>query len=471
MSVDDQVQATASPDPDAAAAPALEPAPLQPGPDQPPLPIVTDIPEVHTEPTVVVTLQRATAVGVHDHPAVRLRYPADLLGIIGCAVGMALVCLLVVYAGHTTQGLTEDVQGVAKWFQRLLTGPVLALRTILVLFAPIAVSVALLLRRQSRILLTALAASLIGLILNTIVAELLKTFAPERLFSGLALGYPPAITMESYAAAITALLVAASKPARRKSLTISWTLLWVTVGVDILTQRVTLGGIGLSLLVGCLIGLACRYTVGVPSERAYGPDLIAGLRQVGYDPATLDRASLVQLDADEGRPVRRVQVPQFFADHRLYALKTTSGEMFDVIVLDGDRQVVGVLGRWWRQLRSRGIDPRSVTSLRQSAERAALLAYSVKEAGVRTPGVVAIAEAMDSMLIIRDPVPPSTSVTDLAPEEVDDRLLRLMWRELGKAHRAGISHRGLADHVFRVHVTAGGARQLWVLGWEAGDVA
>ncbi|MDR1807152.1 MAG: flippase-like domain-containing protein, partial [Propionibacteriaceae bacterium] len=40
-----------------------------------------------------------------------------------------------------------------------------------------------------------------------------------------------------------------------------------------------------------------------------------------------------------------------------------------------------------------------------------------------------------------------------------------------KAHRAGISHRGLADHVFRVHVTAGGARQLWVLGWEAGDVA
>jgi uncharacterized protein (TIRG00374 family) len=319
--------------------------------------------------------------------------------------------------------------------------------------------------------LQALAATLAGLIANGVLALLLQQFASEALLTGLIAPLKSAQgVMPGQVAAATALLTAAAEPSRRRSVAWSWTLLWVTVGVLVITSTATLPGLGLSLLIGCLIGLATRYIFGVPSERAYGRELIDGVRRAGFDPATLNRAALVR---PEDTAARRTGAkgPRFFADHRLYILTTTAGAVYDVIVLDGDRQVVGVMTRWWRQLRSRAVDARAVTSLRQSAERAALLAYSVQAAGVRTPGVLALAEAADSMLLIREPTPSSVELADLAPTDVDDALLAAMWTELHKAHQAGIVHRALTDQVFRIHQTAAGTQELWILGWESGDVA
>ncbi|MDR1513089.1 MAG: lysylphosphatidylglycerol synthase domain-containing protein [Propionibacteriaceae bacterium] len=478
MSSNDRDTSPDAPPPDVDNVPEIDVPEIPVAKNVPETPVVKDVPEIPVEPTVVVTLPRAKSVGVHDTPAIRVRYPADLLGLVGATFGIVVVCLLVVYAGNTTQGITEDVQGAAKWVHRIVTDPVAVfLRTVLVLFVPIAVSVALLLRRLTGILLTSLAAALGGLILDMVALALLDRFATATsLARGLAVGATGGrvedITLPAYVAAMTALLLAAARPARRRSLTASWTLLWVTVSVDVVLSKVSLGGMGLALLLGVLAGLTARYTVGVPSERAYGPELVEALRKIGFEAASLERASLIQFDSATGGARRgRVQVPQFFADHRLYALKTVTGEYFDLVVLDGDRQVVGVLRRWWRQLRSRGIEARSVTSLRQSAERAALLAYSVRATGVRTPGVRAMVEADDSMLIVREPVPESVPLADLDDADVTDRLVRQMWQEIGRAHRAGTVHRALTDLVFRVQTTDVGATRLWILGWESGDVA
>jgi uncharacterized membrane protein YbhN (UPF0104 family) len=275
--------------------------------------------------------------------------------------------------------------------------------------------------------------------------------------------------MPGQVAAITALLTAAAEPARRRTVTWSWTLLWITVGVLVVMSSATLPGMGLSLLTGCLAGLAARYTVGTPSERAHGSGLLAGLRRAGCDPATLNR---IAATPDGRRPAAAgTQTPQFFADHRLYAMTTTDGTAYDVIVLDGDRQVVHLINRWWRQLRSRAMVARSVTSLRQSAERTALLTYAVRAVGVSTPKLLAITEAEDSMILVRESLPPSTLFADLDPGDVDDDMLRAMWEELLKANRAGIVHRAVTDQVFRVEALPDGSRRLWMLGWEAGDVA
>jgi uncharacterized membrane protein YbhN (UPF0104 family) len=406
-----------------------------------------------------------------DNPASRIRYPADLLGIIVCAVAMALVCVLVVIAHNTTQGLTEDVRAFATLLQRILFIPIALLQTILALFPPIAVGVDLLWRRHGGLLLQGLGAALVAYAGNGVIAILLSDFASDALLSGLVnLRSPTLPTMPGQVAAVTALLTAAAEPARRRLATWSWTLLWITVGVLVIMSSATLPGMGLSLLTGALVGLATRYSLGVASERAYGRGLIAGIRRAGFDPARLNRSSLVNLDGPASRRPRS-QAPQFFADHRLYTMTTTAGQAYDVIVLDGDRQLLGLLSRWWRHLRSRAISARSVTSLRQSAERAALLTYAVRAAGVRAPEVLAITEAEDSMIFVREPIPPSDTLAALAPDDLDDGLLGDMWAELLKANRAGIVHRALTDQVFRVETQADGSRRLWLLGWETGDVA
>jgi uncharacterized membrane protein YbhN (UPF0104 family) len=467
-------------------------------------PAERDVPDSGVVPLPKPMPVRLSSVDIVDSPATRLRYPADLLGVLGCAVGMGLVCGMVVLAHNTTAGLTEDVRSFAALLQRLLFLPVALLQTILVLFVPIAVSAELLWRRHGTRVLHILAAGLAGLVVNGVIAVLLGRFAPEALLTGLVIPRTPTMpTMPGQVAATMALLTAAAEPTRRRMVTWSWTLLWITVGVLVITSSATLPGMGLSLLAGSMVGLATRYTVGVTSERAYGRPLIAGIRRAGFDPQALNRVSLISFE--DGGPLRpAAQVPQFFADHRLYAMTATDGQEYDVIVLDGDRQPVRVLGRWWRQLRSRAVTARAVTSLRQSAERAALLTYAVQAAGVRTPGVLALAEADDSMILVREPVPVSTNLAELDPAGLDDDLLHAMWTELVKANRAGIVHRSLTDHVFRIEtlyadesesfeetrrlggplatsqgdaLAAGAAtrretgRQLWILGWEGGDVA
>jgi uncharacterized protein (TIRG00374 family) len=107
-----------------------------------------------------------------------------------------------------------------------------------------------------------------------------------------------------------------------------------------------------------------------------------------------------------------------------------------------------------------------------TAERTALLSYAVRSAGVSTPAVLAIAEAEDSMLIVREATHSSLSFAELDPDQATDEVLDTMWDELRKAHRCGIAHRALTPDCFRIsdsdetHTT-----QVWILGWETGDVA
>src|SRR5699024_7080520 len=70
--------------------------------------------------------------------------------------------------------------------------------------------------------------------------------------------------------------------------------------------------------------------------------------------------------------------------HRVYSVWDVEGKRWYVVTLDGDRQVVGYLAALWSQLRLRGLSRRRPTSLRETADRAALLSYAAQQAGVRT---------------------------------------------------------------------------------------
>src|SRR5690606_5233715 len=159
-----------------------------------------------------------------------------------------------------------------------------------------------------------------------------------------------------------------------------------------------------------------------------------------------------------------------YADNRVYAMTTESGERLDVVVLDGDRQVVGVLTRLWRSLRLRGIDGRAVVSLRQAAERAALLAYAARAAGVRTPRLLAISEAEDSMLLVQEHVARAVPLRDIPEHEITDEVLASAWEQLGVAHAAGIAHRALTGDVVLLDASQPESK-VWLTGWEYGDVA
>ena len=162
-------------------------------------------------------------------------------------------------------------------------------------------------------------------------------------------------------------------------------------------------------------------------------------------------------------------------DNRVYAMFTGDGRRRDVVVLDGDRHVIGTLTRAWRALRLRGIEGRTAISLKAAAERIALLSYAATAAGVRTPRLEGIGIADDSVVMVQEHAADAVSLRDASDEllagERGDAILAQAWEQLRRAHEAGLTHHALTPDVLLVHHDAHGDPHVWLTGWELGEIA
>ena len=451
-----------------------DPAPAAPDRDAPP--------GDGAAPTAAVRAVRSP-VDVRDVRPRRVHRPSDLLGATLTTVAAVLVVILATYAQNTTTGVAEDVQGFATLLRRILFVPVNVLVGFTTVVVPIAVLTELALRRLGRQLLQAVVAAIAAMLVVAALYWTFLTFGSDDLVRGLSvrLGGEWTLLIPEYTAMLTALLTVAGPRNRRRSVAWSWNLLWVAVGVTLITAAVSLPGLGLALLVGRVAGLAARYLGGVDPERAYDAALLAGIRRAGVEPATVVRVPDPVLEADrttvtaeavaalpEGTRAQQALVRA--SGDRLYDVITDDGRHLDLLVFDGDRQVVGMLTRLWRSLRLRGLEGRSALSLRQATERAALLSYAARAAGVCTPQLLSIAEAEDSMLLLQETTGDAVPLSDLATEDVDDDVLHAIWDQLSLAHAAGIAHRSLTSDVILVERGPQGPR-VSITAWELGDVA
>lgn len=420
----------------------------------------------------------ATHTRIVDTPENRVHHPSDLLGVVLSVLGVVLVLALSTYAHNTASGVAEDVESVSTLLQDLLVVPTALLESIVTFFVPTAVLIELAVRRLGRQMLEAVAAAVASVLVSSTVLWLVEHFGSDQLVAGLAvrLGGVWTVTIPGYIALIAGLLTATGPRTRRRTVSWSWNLIWVAIGIMVITGSVSITGIGIALLIGRAGGLATRYISGVRSERAYGQSLVAGIRRAGFDPALLIRipddvpSDDVPLPADEpGTPAARGMAR--YSDHRVYEMTTVDGARYDVLVYDGDRQVIGFLSRLWRSIRLRGLEGRSTVSLRAAAERSALLSYTATAAGVCSPQLHAVSEADSSMILVQDRIADAVPLADLDPDAIDDDALRAIWAQLGVAHEAGLAHRALTSDVVLLGRDDSGAPQVWLIGWEQGDVA
>ncbi|WP_028049511.1 lysylphosphatidylglycerol synthase transmembrane domain-containing protein [Cellulomonas sp. URHD0024] len=443
-----------------------------------------DAPAVLADETVdglVADERPASRIEIVDIPSARVHHPSDLLGMILSALAVVLVMAMATYAHNTTTGVAEDVQGFATLLSQILFVPVQVLEGFVTLVVPLAVITELAFRRLGRQLLEGLLAALVAVLLNEIVRYGVEHLATDALAVGLSIREAGewVVTLPGYVAMLVGLLTVVGPRSRRRTVKWSWNLLWVATGVLLITAGVSLPGLLVSFFLGRVAGLGVRYLSGVQSERAYGESLVSGVRRAGFEPARIVRVADPTTDAEAADS--KVPVPDLGTDpaaraltrstrDRVYALTTDSGDDLDLVVIDGDRQVVGMLTRLWRTLRMRGIEGRSVVSLRQAAERAALLAYAARAAGVRTPKLLSLAEAEDSMLLVQEQPGRAVPLGSLEPERFTDDLLAEIWAQLRLAHEAGIAHRALTSDVILVEDVVG-RPVVWITSWELGDVA
>lgn len=421
-----------------------------------------------------------------DTPLQRVRHPGDLIGLVLAILGIVFVIILAIYANSTAEGVTQDVRAFGSALRRIFALPISVLEAIATLILPALVVTELVIRRAGRQVVESVAAWLVGLGAGWLFVKGIESWASPLLLKGLTVTVDgeSLLALSPYVMGLTSFLTTSGRRGRRRMVTWSWNTLWVVLIIAALTDEVTLLSALLSVLVGRMVGLAIRYLVGVASERAYGDQLIAGIRSAGIEPARiirvhnlLDQPGALRPAAAESKAAREnlprpadpdsAEALDRSGDHRVYAVTDADGERRDVVVLDGDRQVVGFLARTWRAIRLRGLDRRGGVSLRQAGERAALLAYAAHAAGVRTPAFLGLAEVEDSMVLAFEHPEASRSFRDLEPEEFTDEILEQVWEQLLLAHRGGLAHRQLSADTILVDEDS----KVWITAWESGDVS
>ncbi len=429
-------------------------------------------------------------VHVVDTPEERVRHPRALVWLIGCALGIAGVMILSVVAHGTTAGVTEDVRSFNDLLASILFVPVAVLQGLVSLFAPVAVMIELGVRRLGRQIVESIVAGILGLLIGVLTTILVSHLGTDELVRGMSVwerGTGYVLTIPEYAVALTAMLTVAGPATRRRTVRISWNLMFAALLIVLITGQVSLPGVLVALLLGRLAGSTVQYVSGIRSERAYGPELVAAVRRAGFAPTSLARVHALS-DHGTGHTADHTGVtaqaveesapddPAALAlgragDNRVYALYCDDDVRRDVVVLDGDRQVVGLITRLWRALRLRGIEGRAAISLKAVAERTALLSYAATAAGVRTPRLLGIGEFGDSIALVLEHASHAVSFRDLPDEEVPDDVLAEAWDQLGRAHAVGLTHRALTQDVLLTHRDPDGSPHVWITGWEQGDIA
>ncbi|WP_062316074.1 lysylphosphatidylglycerol synthase transmembrane domain-containing protein [Demequina maris] len=424
--------------------------------------MVADASPTHEEPS---------RVRIVDEPETRVRRLTDIIRLLLTVLGIIAVLLIAEFAIGTTRGITQDIASISPTLRRLLIAPVNLFTAILAVIIPAVVITDMLVRREPRRLLEALGAAILGVIVTLIGAFLLLELGTDELLASLTPRGAETLQLPAYVAAISALLTAAGRRPTRRTLSLSWNVLWLGLAIAAAFGAITIPSILLTVLFGRAAGLGLRYWVGSTADRAYGDTLVEGLRRAGFEPISLVRADLESDDEDPELDEATAALSRT-RQGRVYAMTTAGQHRLLVVARDGDQQAAGSVSKLWASLRLRGIHARPEVSLRQSSEATALVSHAARVGGVRTGRVLGMSQIRDTMLLVYQRPPAARPFGVVPAEEVDDALLDAIWAEVATMHRAGISHRLICGDTVLVGVDGEpDAPPVWLTSWELGEVA
>ncbi len=461
------------------------------------------------EPTVPPPTARL--VTLVDTPADGVRRAGDLLAVAGCLLGIVVVILLVMHGRGTTEAVTRDVQAAARQAApTLLQLPFALFGGFVMALVPPVVLLELAVRRFWRSLVAAVVAAVVGLALAEVVGLALEQFTPAlhtALIWGRAVSGPSSWGVDPEVTGVVALLAATGSTSRSRVVRTGRALLAGMLVLTIIEGEAPLTGVLFAVLLGVAVGRGTRFATGGYVNRSTGTDLVRAILRSGVDATQVIRVDppprgrpvaaatvttyagvgYAEYPRDAGAPrdelVRSRGIPSGVSQpstptltsslYRRYDVLDAAGTHIDAVVLDADRQVVGLLQAAWDRLRLTGGVRRPVASVDQAADRLALLTLAARDAGVRTPALRGMARSRDSVVLVFERVERARSFTASlgvagapVPTQVLDAEVDDLWAQLRAAHAAGVAHLDLSGETVQVD---GGGR-VWFTGWFEGQV-
>jgi undecaprenyl-diphosphatase len=369
-----------------------------------------------------------------------------LAGLVLAGAVAVTVAAHATYAGASAAAVTAVAPAT-------VTGRVLG-ELVQVLFAVVAVAaVAVALHKRRFRLLASLAG--VAVLAGAVVAGIVLLAGGERpraLAAGA--GQWPWLTGASLvgpvllAAAVAGTVAAApwlSRPWRRTA----WAALWLAAVVRLITGTASPAEVVVAFAAGVTIGAGALVLFGVP-DRRIGPDGIAaalgsaGLPVTGVEPAPVE--------AKGSRPFIAV---------------AGDGELLFIKVLGPDQRDADLLYRAYRFIRLREVgDTRPAASLIQAVEHQALAAVMAERAGVRVPAVRQMIKTADGSALLAMERVDGSSLDRTPEQDISDTMLRELWQQVDRLHRARIAHRSLRT----ANIVADRGSRPWIVDFSFSEL-
>lgn len=397
------------------------------------------------------------AVGAHLDTVVieadvlprRLRRPIDLLRFGFALVTSAVVLAISYFASSTTRGLESDLSEASTRIPGVILFAAALVGFIGVVGLPVVTAVDLVYRRRGRVLVDSLFGLASAVLITSALVWLITRYPNPQLLVALTGQETPGQVppLNSILAGLVAFITVARLVERPRLGPTSIVVVVAIALANVLTGGITASAMALSILIGWMVGLIIRYTLGTPTTRPTGTEVAAALDAAGF-------------------PITVLRAQREISGGRLYVATTRSGSPLNVTVFDRDLEGAGVASNLWRTLRVRDDSTPSRLNMRRRVERNALQAYAAHAAGAPVPRLLVASQVGSDAALLAYPRIEGRVFADIGAD-LTDADLDSAWHALRTLHDSDITHRSLTAH----HLLRDTTGHVWLLHPEDGAIA
>jgi glycosyltransferase 2 family protein len=364
-----------------------------------------------------------------QEPARHERSPVDLLRLTVAALAFLLCLALAVGAENTMVGVEADLLQAVDRVPSGLAVFLVELVQLVALAAPLVlVAVALVLRRY-RLAVLLVAVPLVAAVLEGVLAGRLGRLRPpllERALTGESLVAGAAFPSSAWICGAAAAAVLASPWLTRGWRRATWSLVAIFAVTRMVTGLEVPLEVTAAIALGAVVGSAALLLVGRPSLRPDRSQLVDAIARAGLGVASLTRAGV---DARGSTP---------------YFARLADGRQLFVKALGQDERDADLLFRAWRRLRLQNVgDEVPYSTLRRAVEHEALVSLKATDAGVRTPHLVTVVAVGELAMVLAYDAVDGRSLDKVDAGEIDDDVLKGVWRQVARLRGERIAHRDL----------------------------
>ena len=313
----------------------------------------------------------------------------------------AVVMVFAVYLGGMTRGVESDAHTAAQAINWLAAFPSTVLTQLATTVIVVIVLAQLLLARewlQAAVSALAMFAGYgIVWVISTAISSLNDFTLPMALVSA-ATSYGSGLLPDIYAG-MASFLTAAGPRRTRSTVKWSWNILYAIAAVMVVLSWHSVTGMLVSMAAGRTVGMLIRFVVGTQNKGVWGQDLVAALKGIGLDTASLIRHQ----EPGVGHGSLAVTLDDDLAEgSRIYDLDTTDNRRFIVSVIDAQTHTVGYLKQLWDWVRFTSVSIRRDRSVRDAVQHHFAMLLGLHNIKLPAPAPYGIADTDESAILVLD---------------------------------------------------------------------